>query len=287
MLVSVILPVRNMAASLPAQLEALATQHTTRTFEVIVADHDSSDGLAGVVEAFIGRFEHLVVVDAATSSGVAGVRNAAIERSVGEVLAFCDADDLVHADWLENISSPVLESHCLAVGSRSGLITGTVAPPEEMWSTGSTPNIVMGHLRSGDTCNMALRRSDFDAVGGFDTTFRRSSDVDFVWRVQYAGVPVVTVPSARVLKGRPPRRLSLWRKHAGWGFQEPHLFRVHRLHGVPPRTGRQAAGEALNILRRMARNLVLDHRISDQALNRSARAAGRLWGSIRWRVWYP
>ena len=67
MLVSVILPVRDMAASLSAQLEALATQRTSRTFEVIVADHGSSDGLTTVVEAFAGQFEHLVVVDASTS----------------------------------------------------------------------------------------------------------------------------------------------------------------------------------------------------------------------------
>ena len=287
MFVSVIIPVRNMATSLPAQLEALATQRTTRQFEVIVADHGSSDGLAFVVEAFVGRFEHLVVVDASTCTGVADVRNTAVRGSVGEVLAFCDADDVVHPDWLQSITAPVLVSYCLAVGSRSGLIAGSVAPPEDAWPTGSTPKVVMGHLTSGDSCNMSMRRSDFDAIHGFDTAFQRSSDIDFAWRIQYAGVPVARVPSAQVMKGYPATRLLRWRKFASWGFQQPHLFRVHKPHGVPPRTSRQAVKELLHIMRHIAGDLLRDRRISDYAVNRSARAAGRLWGSIYWRVWYP
>ena len=134
---------------------------------------------------------------------------------------------------------------------------------------------------------MSMRGSDFDAIHGFDTAFQRSSDVDFAWRIQYAGVPVTKVPSAQVMKGYPAKPLLRWRKHASWGFQTPHLFRVHKPHGVPSRTGRQAVEDLLHIIRHIAGDLLRDRRISDYAVNRSARAAGRLWGSIYWRVWYP
>lgn len=53
-LVSVVVPVRDGAATIGAQLDALARQRGARAYEVVVADNSSSDGTRDVVLAHRG-----------------------------------------------------------------------------------------------------------------------------------------------------------------------------------------------------------------------------------------
>src|SRR5688500_9296124 len=97
---SVVVPVRDGAATIGEQLAALAQQDFPGSWEVVVADNGSRDGTADVVRSFRDRLPGLRLVDASARPGASHARNAGAAAATGEVLAFCDADDVVDPGWL-------------------------------------------------------------------------------------------------------------------------------------------------------------------------------------------
>src|SRR4051812_28957961 len=93
-LVSVVIPARNAARLLPLQLAALAKQTYAGTWEVVVADHRSADGTARVASEWAARLPCLRVVSVGRRGGANVARNEGARAARGEVLAFCDADDV-------------------------------------------------------------------------------------------------------------------------------------------------------------------------------------------------
>ena len=73
-------------------------------------------------------------------------------------------------------------------------------------------------------CNLALRKSTLEAVGGFDPQFRAAGDdVDLCWRVQDAGGRLEFAPGALVWHHRRDRVRSYWRQQRGYGKAEALL----------------------------------------------------------------
>src|SRR5439155_12779705 len=94
--VSVVIPVRDGAASLPPLLDALAAQTLRREeFEVIVVDNASTDGTADVARAAGAR----VVSEAIANRSRA--RNAGFAAAQTDLIAFTDGDCVPDPRWLE------------------------------------------------------------------------------------------------------------------------------------------------------------------------------------------
>src|SRR5215213_2921854 len=98
-LVSVVLPVRNERRHLGDQLSALAEQTYDGPWELVVVDNGSTDGSGDVARSFAPRVPALRVVSA-PRRGLNHARNAGVRAARGEVLAFCDADDVAAPGWL-------------------------------------------------------------------------------------------------------------------------------------------------------------------------------------------
>src|SRR3954467_89343 len=94
--VSVIVPVRNGAESLPPLLRSLDEQTVPRErYEVIVVDNDSSDGTAEVAAR---HGAHVVTEPIANRSRA---RNRGAEAARARLYAFTDADCIAQPRWLE------------------------------------------------------------------------------------------------------------------------------------------------------------------------------------------
>jgi len=94
--VSVVVPSYNRARLLPRTLEAILAQ-TSPAEEVIVVDDGSTDGTPDVVrQLFAGR----VRLEVIPNSGELAARNLGISLAAGDLVAFCDSDDLWEPGFL-------------------------------------------------------------------------------------------------------------------------------------------------------------------------------------------
>jgi glycosyltransferase involved in cell wall biosynthesis len=267
-LVSVIIPTLNASGTLPEQLRALSDQAYGAPSEVIIADNGSSDDTTDVAESWEPRLPGLRVIDASQRRGAGHARNAGAAAARGDLLAFCDADDVVERSWLEGLVRAARTSD--AVGGRVGA---------------SEPlPVSKGFLPWASTSCMAVWKQAFDELGGFDPSFLRAQDVDFSWRVQLAGYRLSPAPEAHIWR-RPRDSLAKSASQLfAYGKWSVYLFEQYRAQGVPRRGFR-------HMVKRLGWLAVRVPYLASGTRRRvwigvAAKTAGALVGSIRHRVLY-
>nr|WP_300143662.1 glycosyltransferase [Propionicimonas sp.] len=108
-LVSVVVPVWNVAHLLPRCLDSLLAQ-THRPLEIIVVDDGSTDGSRELMLDYAERHREVHVVTQ-PHRGLGAARNAALSIAGGEYVAMVDADDWVEPDFI---------AHPLAIARTTG-----------------------------------------------------------------------------------------------------------------------------------------------------------------------
>lgn len=196
--VSVIVPVRDAAAHLPAALDSVAAQ-IPRPAEIIVIDGGSTDDSASVAEGFAG-----VRVIRQTGRGLAAARNEAIRSVSSPLVAFCDADDRWTPDSLAaRLDGMSANPQALAVIGRVVLesIEGSLPTPAQRERLGRPgPGFTPGA--------MLARREAFDRIGWFDESLSIGADSDWFVRSHLAGRPVVQLDTIVLHKGARGSSLS-------------------------------------------------------------------------------
>lgn len=109
--VSIVLPTRNGAATLPALLDVISRQRIDFPFEIIAVDSASSDGTADLLR---GRADRLISISAdAFDHGL--TRNLGIEQAGGELIVLLVQDALPASDtWLARLTAPLIADEGLA-----------------------------------------------------------------------------------------------------------------------------------------------------------------------------
>jgi glycosyltransferase involved in cell wall biosynthesis len=193
-LVSVIIPVRDGAVALPILLERLAAQTVEEaSVEIVIADNASRDDTARVA-----RDGGAVVVHEPIP-GRGRARNRAVSAASANRLAFTDVDCRPREDWLEQLL-PGLDDAAMAGGP---IVIATGEPPsaverfERLWRFPQEEAVTVRGWSA--TANMAMRRSAFEDVGGFDPAMRRiGEDVDLCRRAGAMGHRIAWRPGAVV-----------------------------------------------------------------------------------------
>jgi GT2 family glycosyltransferase len=215
--ISVVLTTYNRSDALSVVLKALSLQDD-RDFEVIVAD----DGSTQVHQS---RIHAALVESGLTATHVwhpdvgftaSRVRNLGVAVARGDYLIFLDGDCVPETDFVRR-HRQLMEKGCFVNGSRvllAGKLTHRVLTGQEIpWDRNAIYWLRqrwMGHasklsglLRLPDgafrkqskfvwrgirSCNMAVWRSDYEAVNGFDESFVGwgHEDADFVLRLHNA-----------------------------------------------------------------------------------------------------
>ncbi len=103
--VSVVIPTYNRAPFIRRSIDSVLRQ-TYRDFEIIVADDGSTDNTKDIIFSY-GKYVRYIHLE---HRGTASARNAGIEASEGELIAFLDSDDYFTLENLE-IKVLFLESH--------------------------------------------------------------------------------------------------------------------------------------------------------------------------------
>jgi glycosyltransferase involved in cell wall biosynthesis len=184
--VSFVIPVRNDAQRLRRCLDTIRTNHRESCpVEVIVADNGSTDDSAAVAAG-----SGAVVLDL-PGHRVGELRNLAAARARAPILAFVDADHEIGPDWVASAVETLQDSSVAAVGALCD------PPRDGTWvqkTYGALRGRVAGRrdvewLGSG---NLAIRKSAFDAHGGFDITLETCEDVELCGRLRRSGLRIVS-----------------------------------------------------------------------------------------------
>jgi len=278
-MISAVVPVRDGGPWLADQLAALAAQVCVEPWEVVVADNGSTDGSAELARRWAEEHDGFRMVDAAARRGPSAARNAGAGAASGDLLAFCDADDVVEPGWLAG---------CVAALSHADVVAGHF----DFWSlNGGKPGPSMaaatrqlGFLPAALGANLAVRRSAFDAVGGFDEELTTGEDIDLSWRLQLAGFRFTTAPGAVVAKRERTRFGEVFSTARAYGRCGPALFRRYRSRGA--RRDLRGAFRAWGWMMVALPTLVRPDRRAAWARTAAVRL-GRLEGSCVERVFFP
>lgn len=105
--VSVVVPVYNVEAYLPACVDSILAQ-TFTNMEVILVDDGSTDGCAALCDEYAHRDNRVRTIHRA-NGGLSAARNTGIEVAAGEYITFIDSDDAVAPDMIEYLLALIKE----------------------------------------------------------------------------------------------------------------------------------------------------------------------------------
>ena len=284
--VSVIVPFRQSADHLAAQLQALAEQEFDGAWEVIAVDNASTDGSRRIAEAFRGRLR-LRVVDAFERRGAGYARNVGVSHATGDKLLFVDADDEVAPGYVVEMAAG-LDRHefvTSAFDHRSLNPEWVQSAYGPVWRDRDDPTPIQWGVLPFAGGSIGISRSAFDKAGGFPEDLPRMQDIAFSWEAQLAGTELGYVPDAVYRVRYRDTLAGLFRQGLAGGSTAPLLYRRYRTAGMP----RRSVPEALRSWFRMLRRSAQARSRADAAplALELGRQLGRLRGSVRYRIFFP
>lgn len=217
--VSVIVPVRNEAATLAPFLTSLAEQETAPG-EIVVADSGSTDASADIVDTYSRTMDSMQLLR--SDPGYPGrARNTAIRKARGPWIAMTDAGTIVDPAWLTELTDAAARQ------PEADVVFGTYEPLMRTFFEHCLALTFVApgrHLdgrcyRGPSTASMLLRKDVWAALGGFPEDLRAGEDLVFFDRLAAAGYRSVEAPRA-VVK---------WRIPSSWG-QTFRRFRQYSSH---------------------------------------------------------
>ncbi len=264
---SIVIPCRNAQATLRETIVSLQAQRFD-DWEALLIDDGSTDGTLALIEATVAadpRFR--AVRNGAKGPGAA--RNMALSLARGEILAFCDADDLFEPSKLPLMDRIFEDRSIAAAFGRVVFFDGTHSRshsgvPRRDLDLG----MLLGENPVCTTSNVCVRAEVFRATGGFDTAIMHNEDLEWLIRVVGEGYRVVPIDALMVAYRISPTGLSadLAAMRAGWAAAMATAGR----YGVTP----TRAAEAVQ-LRYLARRALRVDAPRTEALRLTCAGIGR------------
>ena len=252
MTLSAIVPTHDRPVVLRKCLETLQAQDVSASeLEVVVVDDGSLLDIGAVVAAVSADGSIPMRYERQELTGLNGARNRGASVARGDVLAFLDDDTLVSPGWARALLRAFDSHPCAGVGGRVEL---SLAAPEPDW-LGERRYYLAEYDLGTDArwleddpdpvgANCAVRRSDFDRLGGFRLGLDRiakslvsNGDTEFFRRLRAAGGRLRYEPEASVLHCVPEERLTVRyfiKRDYAQGISDELLL---RLEGHPPTLG--------------------------------------------------
>ncbi|MBW2734763.1 MAG: glycosyltransferase [Deltaproteobacteria bacterium] len=208
--VSVLLPVRDGAATLAAALESLASQ-SHREHEVIVVDDGSQDESIDIVKGFAQRDPRVRLVEPG-AVGLVAALNIAAQEARAPILARMDADDICmpyrlrrQLSWLRRRPELTVVGSLVETFGSAADNAGWQRYIKWLNSCRDEERIARELLVESPLAHpsVMMRRGPFESVGGY-RDFDGPEDYDLWLRLARAGARFAKVPVV----------LLRWRDHA-------------------------------------------------------------------------
>ena len=195
-------------------------------YEVILIDDGSTDETSQIAAEF-----PQVVYYYQENQGLSAARNVGANLASGEIVAYTDDDCVAEVHWLRYLVQAMQDQQVEAIGGPN------LPPPTDCWvakciaASPGGPSHVMLNDRYAEHvpgCNMAFRRNELIALGGFDSQFRQAGDdVDMCWRWIDSGKKIGFAPGAMVWHHRRISVRAYMNQQRGYGRSEAMVRMKH------------------------------------------------------------
>jgi glycosyltransferase involved in cell wall biosynthesis len=203
--VSVIIPAKNAMGTIDRALRSIADQ-TFQPLEVIVVDNNSTDATVERARAWGDKIPVKVVSCVTPGSGAA--RNGGIAVALGTHIAFLDADDVWYPEKLQLQVDAVKAHGAEFLGTYMHYVTpnGQILGDNVRYDTSEEASnaLLLGAAVPTPLSSVLVSKAVIDSVGGFDETFLRAQDFEWMTRVVRMSsllIPVQTPQIGYVLAG--------------------------------------------------------------------------------------
>jgi glycosyltransferase involved in cell wall biosynthesis len=236
---SVVVPVRNGAATIGACVESLVAQrYPADRYEIIVVDNGSTDDTAPVVSAYG------VTLLRCETPGPSPARNAGVRHAQNELVAFTDADCVADPGWLPGLAPAFTDA---GVGAAGGAIESFDHPQRTLVELFCADMRPLRNYRSGEGellpflmgANAAYRRAPLLAAGGWDEGLGTAEDIELAWRFQLkTGTRIAYCDNAVIYHHHRSTVKALARQYRLYGLGEVLLDSMFRTQPGYPRDAR-------------------------------------------------
>lgn len=224
---SIVIPTHNRPNLLPRALESVFNQ-SFHSYEVIVVNDGSLLYYDEVLNQFVGKIQY---IQNSESMGVAAARNIGIQKAVSEWIVFLDDDDQFNSNFLLNLYWRLqlsTKDHGFSWSSVVHLIYDASGNPITQQITyfdaqyKTQGELHAQAMRIGCGYGFAVKRACFEAVGGFDPSYRIGEDTDLIFRLLSAGYePIVCTDIGVIIHEHSNNRLTPnFTEHAKTGVYE-------------------------------------------------------------------
>lgn len=186
--VSIVVPAYNTLKTLPETIASLCAQ-TYGDFEVIVVDDGSSDGTADWV---LSHSDPRVRLVRQINRGLAGARNGGIIAARGDLIGFCDGDDLWEPEKLQKHVAYLTEHISVGVSYSASLLVDEYNQSLGLTQTPRIADVAAHHvllrnpvgngsspvIRAATLREIAYRPAGESRDWYFDETLRQSEDIE-------------------------------------------------------------------------------------------------------------
>jgi len=264
--------------------EASGSAGARQGFEVVLVDNGRGSGIRNWVDGYSERL-NLRIVEAKAKANASYARNMGVTASHGEMVCFVDSDDEFAPGYLDAMVRALQSRELVTsrVDTRKLNAEWVVQAQGPDWQD-SGVSVAYNFLPSAGI-NIALRRSLFDALGGFREEYSGSQDIEFCWRAQLEqGVVIHFVPDAVYRYRHRDTLFGVYSQAMNWGFSNVLLYSQFRRLGMPGRS----MGESIREWAGTLGHLLQARSKADfgARMMRLGYCVGRLKGSVYYRTMY-
>jgi len=177
--ISIVTPSYNQAEFLTGTLQSIADQ-TYDNYEHVVMDAGSDDGSVDIIKQYADKLHYWC---SEPDEGQSDAINKGVAHTTGELVAWINADDVLFPRCLEVVAkryeaakAGIITANVLWM-DQDGIITRCINVPKQ-----SEFFFWRGVWHASAPC-ILFTRELFDGIGGLDTSFRLSMDVDMWFKM--------------------------------------------------------------------------------------------------------
>ena len=175
MLVSIIIPVYNVAPYIKDCLQSVMRQSYAGAMECLLVDDCGTDESMSIAENMIAEYNgliHFEILHHEHNRGLSAARNTGTEKSVGDYIYFIDSDDEITEDCIEKMMA-VVEKY-----PQVEMVQGRNMLHKDGQATLEPPNIVITHACSNDEVRSCFYTYEQVNMSAWNKLMKRSLIVD-------------------------------------------------------------------------------------------------------------